>query len=94
MRLLVIMLVAVVFMGCNMLTPSEKTGYRLACEAFRADESMPKSAELLPIADAELHIAKNAGYAIVYYKDGANDKKKYVVKLKRVARTWMVEDSE
>jgi hypothetical protein len=92
-RLLIVMLVAVMFMGCNIRTPSERTGYRLACETLRADEDMPKSIEIMPIDDAELYIAKNAGYVVLHYKNGAEESK-YVVHLKRVSRTWMVSNSE
>ena len=93
MRLLIIMFIALLFAGCNIQTPSERTGYRLACDALRADETISKSAKILPISDAELYIAKNAGYVVVHYQDGAKQGK-YVVHLKRVARTWMVDDSE
>lgn len=92
MKLLIVMFFVVVFAGCNMHTPSEQTGYRLACEALQADESVPDSVEVLPIDDAELYIAKNAGYVVVHYKHGSDITEKFVVRLKRVARTWMVEE--
>ena len=94
MKLLIVMLVTVVFVGCDMKTPSEKTGYRLACEALQADESIPESVKILPIEDAGLYIAKNAGYVVLHYENGTETNKKYVVRLKRIARTWMVTDSE
>ena len=86
------MLIAVVFAGCNMETPSEKEGYRLACEALQADESIPDSVEVLPIDNAELYIAKNAGYVVLHYANGSDTNGRFVVRLKRVARTWMVEE--
>ncbi len=92
MKILIVMLIAVVFMGCNMHTPSEKTGYSLACDALQADKSIPESVKVLPIDDAELYIAKNAGYVVIHYEDGSNTNGKYVVRLKRIARTWMVEE--
>ncbi len=91
MKLLIVMFVAIMFAGCNMHTPSDRTGYRLACEALQADESVPASVKVLPIDDAGLYINKNAGYVVLHYVDGSSTNEQYVVKLKRVARTWMVD---
>lgn len=91
MRLLIVMLVAVVFAGCSGYTPSERTGYDLACEALRADESMPASVKVLPIDEAGLYINKNAGHVVLHYTDNSHTNGKYVVKLTRVARTWKVD---
>ena len=92
MKLLIVILVTVVFVGCNMHTPSERTGYSLACESLQASEGLPDSIKVLPIDDAELYLAKNAGYVVLHYVNGSGTNGKYVVRLKRIARTWMVEE--
>ena len=91
MKLFIVMLMVVVFMGCDKKTPSERTGYLLACDAFRADATLPESVEPLPIEDAELYISKNAGYVVLHYENGTETNGRYVVRLKRVSRTWMLE---
>ncbi|MCK5528936.1 MAG: hypothetical protein KAI74_04580 [Kiritimatiellae bacterium] len=92
MKLFVVMLMLVVFMGCDKKTPSERTGYLLACDALRADTTLPASVKPLPIEDAGLYISKNAGYVVLRYEDGTVTNGKYVVRLKRVARTWMLDE--
>ena len=95
MKSAIIILVAVVLAGCSMHTPSEKTGYKLAAESFKSAKDIPAGAELLPIDNAELYIDKNAGYVVLHYtkngesKDNASGR--YVVRLKRVSRTWKLE---
>ncbi len=92
MRLLFVVLVAVMLSGCsNYHRPEEKAGYRLACEALQADKSVPDSVEVLSIDDAEIYIAKNAGYVVLHYATNSKTNAKYVVHLKRVARTWLLD---
>ena len=91
MRFVLVLLIVMMFAGCAVHTPEEKAGYKLACKALAADKNMPDNVKPLPIDDAGLFIAKNAGYVELKYKDGNGKTGTYVVKLKRIARTWTVE---
>ena len=96
MRLTILLAaVAVLVAGCGMKTPSERTAYRIACQALKSDKTAPVDAEPKPIGEAELYIAKNLGCVRLTYEyadaSGLKTLGNYTVWLRRVARTWMLE---
>lgn len=90
-----IVLAALLLAGCSGYLPSEKEGYRIACEQLARDDSVPTDAEPAPFEEAGLYIAKNAGCVRLPYRfvdaQGTAEKATYTVWLKRVARTWEAE---
>jgi hypothetical protein len=82
--------VLVLAAGCR--PPSERTAYRLACEALAEHKDVPPDAEPAGIDDAKFFIAKNAGHVVLPYRAPASGLSgRLTVRLKRVARTWTVE---
>ena len=92
MKVMLCLVLALFVMGCGMKTPSERAGYRLACEALRADTTLPDAVTPRPIEEAQLHIGKNAGWVVLPYDipgtAGDDGMGQYTVQLIRVARTW------
>ena len=92
MKTAICMILVLFLAGCGMNTPSEKAGYRVACEALQADAAIPDNARPAPIAEAQLHIGKNAGWVVLPYEvpgiAGDHAMGQYTVQLSRVARTW------
>lgn len=86
---------AILVAGCGMKTPSERTAYRIACEALNSDKTAPVDAEPKPIEEAGLYIAKNLGCVKLTYEyadaSGRKTLGNYTVWLRRVARSWMLE---
>lgn len=92
MKAAICLVLALLVMGCGMKTPSERAGYRIACEALQADPAVPENAIPAPISEAQLHIGKNAGRVVLPYEipgdAGDHAMGQYTVQLSRVARTW------
>lgn len=96
MKLAVLLVVAVVLTGCGEIKfPPQRSIYKLACKAVRADTNFPPDAVLHPMADAELYIGKNAACVKLPY-DYVNASGKTVtvsctVWLKNMAHSWEVD---
>jgi len=84
---------AVLAAGCRL--PSESAAYDVACRALAEHPRVPAGAVPVDIDEARIYLAKNAGYVILPYRLGAEGGPagEFLVKLKRVARTWTHEDS-
>ena len=82
--------------GCRM--PSERAVYKAARDAVKADPRLPPSAILHSIDDVEMGIGKNAARVDLAYDfigpAGQRVTDSYVVWLKRLARTWVVDRLE
>lgn len=92
------LLAALCVVGCGpALFPSERTCYKIACEALRSDPDIPGDARPLSIRHAQLHVLKNAARVDLPYEatgpDGTVQTDTYIVWLKRIARRWVADRS-
>ena len=82
--------------GCGRLwMPSEKIVYERACEAIERSSDFPIGTKLHSIDKARIYIGKSAGRIDIPCDlasvAGVSENPTYVVLMKRVARTWVVE---
>ncbi|MFC1497298.1 hypothetical protein ACFLS1_02345 [Verrucomicrobiota bacterium] len=96
MKYIAFILMSIAIIGCfGCGWPSERTCYKAACKAVRADTNLPPEAVLYPMDQVEFYMAKNAGSIELPYEytddSGNTVTGNYTVHLKRVARTWTVD---
>jgi hypothetical protein len=82
--------------GCGQFwMPSEKIVYERACEAIERSPEYPIGTKLHSIDKTRMYIGKSAGRIDIPCDlagaDGELKSPTYVVQMKRVARTWIVE---
>lgn len=89
-------MLAVVAFGCDGLTiPSQRAIYKIAYQALKSQPDFPSGAKIHPRAKAVISVGKNAAWVDLAYDRvnaaGETETLHYRVRLKRVARTWQVE---
>ena len=75
--------------GCGLRMPTEVDVYKTACQAMIDAELLTENSEHPPIEKCRLYLGKNAARVDIPYRNSS-----YTVYLKRVARTWVVENHE
>lgn len=96
MKSVILIFVTIFLAGCSgCKLPSERTIYKIACEAVRADPRFPSNGVLQPMEKAEFFVGKNAARVDLPY-DFVNESSRtvtdsYTVWLKNMAHSWQVD---
>jgi hypothetical protein len=96
MRNLIVFLAFAALLMCGgCVWPSEQSCYDVACKTIKADKDFPKDAKVYPLEKCKVYVLKNAAMVKVFYDhsvSGRTETDAYDVWLKRIARTWELDN--